>query len=127
AFTALRERVGSGLFAEATRRLALAEEILERIAAIRASLEAPLMGWARANLDDMHAHLTALAPAGFLRDVPETLLAEYPRYLQALARRAERALRDPLRDQQRMLELAPFVQALQQAQLEGQGDTPEWR
>jgi len=127
AFTALRDRVGRGLFAEATRRLALAGDILDRVAAIRARLESPLMGWARANLDDMHAHLAELAPAGFLRDVPEPLLAEYPRYLRALELRAERALRDPLRDQQRMLELAPFVEALQQAQLEGAGREPEWR
>ncbi|MGO1540837.1 MAG: ATP-dependent RNA helicase HrpA [Luteimonas sp.] len=127
AFAALRDRVGRGVFAEATRRLRLAEDILDRVAAIRARLDSRLMGWARANLDDMHAHLAALAPPGFLRDVPETLLAEYPRYLQALELRAERALRDPLRDQQRMLELAPFAQALQQAQLEGVGDEPQWR
>ena len=127
AFADLRDRVGRGVFAEATRRLRLAEEILERVAAVRAGLESNLMGWARANLDDMHAHLAALAPPGFLRDVPETLLAQYPRYLQALELRAERALRDPVRDQQRMLELAPFVQALMQARLEGAGDEPGWR
>jgi len=127
AFAALRDRVGRGLFPEAARRLRLAEEILERVAAVRAGLESNLLGWARANLDDMHAHLAALAPPGFLRGVPESLLAEYPRYLQALERRAERALRDPLRDQQRMLELAPFVEALAQAGLEETGDEPGWQ
>ena len=127
AFADLRDRVGREVFAEATRRLQLAEEILERIAAVRASLESNLMGWARANLDDMHAHLAELAPPGFLRDVPASTLAEYPRYLQALTLRAERALRDPARDQQRMLELAPFVEALAQARLEGAGDAPGWR
>ncbi|MGY0560145.1 ATP-dependent RNA helicase HrpA [Luteimonas sp. A277] len=126
AFAAVRDRIGRGVSAESMRRLQLAEEILERIAAIRAGLESTLMGWARANLDDMHAHLAALAPPGFLREVPESLLAEYPRYLQALELRAERALRDPLRDQQRMLELVPFVQALEEAGLQGQGHEPEW-
>ena len=127
AFADRRDRVGREVFAEATRRLRLAEEILERVAAVRAGLESNLMGWARANLDDMHAHLAELAPPGFLRDVPESLLAQYPRYLQALELRAERALRDPGRDQQRMLELAPFVEALAQARLEGEGDQPGWR
>src|SRR5699024_6625086 len=83
--------------------------------------------WARANLDDMQAQLAALAPPGFLREVPEALLAEYPRYLQALELRAERALRDPQRDQQRMLELSPFVQALEEAHLQGRGEDPQWR
>ena len=127
AFAAERDRIGRGLSAEAMRRLQLAEEILDRIAAIRAGLESTLMGWARANLDDMQAHLAALAPPGFLREVPEALLAEYPRYLQALELRAERALRDPQRDQQRMLELSPFVQALEEARLQGQGEDPQWR
>ncbi|MDH5822220.1 ATP-dependent RNA helicase HrpA [Luteimonas sp. RD2P54] len=127
AFAARRDAVARALFAESTRRLRLAENILERVAAIRARLDSGLMGWARANLDDMRAQLSALAPPGFLRDVPEPLLAETPRYLQALELRAERALRDPLRDQQRMLELAPFVSALRQAEVEGESKAPQWR
>src|SRR5690606_30351380 len=127
AFADLRDRVVRWLGTEGARRLQLAEEIRERSAAVRASLESDLGGWARANLDDMHAHLAELAPPGFLRDVPEALLAEYPRYLQALELRAERALRDPVRDQQRMLELAPFVEALAQARIEGVGEEEGWR
>ncbi|WP_149195577.1 DUF3418 domain-containing protein [Luteimonas suaedae] len=127
AFAQRRDAIARTLFGEATRRLRLAEEILDRIAEIRARLDSGLMGWARANLDDMQAHLAALAPPGFLRDTPEALLAEYPRYLKALALRAERALRDPLRDQQRMLELKPFVEALQQAAVEGEDGEPGWQ
>ncbi|MEZ0469360.1 DUF3418 domain-containing protein [Luteimonas salinilitoris] len=127
AFAQRRDAIARTLFGEATRRLRLAEEILDRIAEIRARLDSGLMGWARANLDDMQAHLAALAPPGFLGDTPEALLAEYPRYLKALALRAERALRDPLRDQQRMLELKPFVEALQQAAVEGEDDGPGWQ
>jgi ATP-dependent helicase HrpA len=63
----------------------------------------------------MRAQLDALAHPGFLRDVPAEALAEYPRWLKALSLRAERAQRDPARDQQRMLELAPFAQALADA------------
>ena len=89
-----------------------AEAILGLVAEARAKLESTLMGWARGNLDDMCAQLAALVPPGFLREVPATALAEYPRYLKALALRGERAQRDPVRDQARMLELAPFVAAL---------------
>ena len=52
------------------------------------------------------------AAPGFLRDVPAAALAEYPRWLKALVLRAERAQRDPTRDQARMLELKPFADAL---------------
>ena len=60
----------------------------------------------------MRAHLNALVAPGFLRDVPAAALADYPRYLKALSLRAERAQRDPTRDQSRLLELQPFVSAL---------------
>jgi ATP-dependent helicase HrpA len=85
------------------------------VAEVRARLESKLIGWARANLDDMQAQLAALAHPGFLRDVPATALESYPRYLKALSVRAERAQRDPLRDQQRMLDLKPLVDALDAA------------
>ncbi|CAN5642196.1 ATP-dependent RNA helicase HrpA [soil metagenome] len=127
AFATLREEVGRGLFAEAMRRLQLAESILVQVAAVRARLESPLVGWASGNLDDMRAHLHSLAYPGFLRAAAPDLLAEYPRYLKAVSLRAERALRDPQRDQQRMLELRPFVDALACAEEEGLAVAPEWR
>src|SRR3546814_519897 len=71
--------------------------------------------------------LAALVPPGFLRDVPASVLAEYPRYLKALATRAQRALNDPSRDQQRMLELRPFADALADAAIAGRADDPEWQ
>ena len=67
-----------------------------------------------------------MAP-GFLRDVPAGALAEYPRYLRALSLRAERALRDPARDQARMLEIKPFSDALATATAAGHADRAEWR
>ena len=108
-------------------RLKQAEAILSAVAEARAKLESPLMGWASGNLDDMRAHLHSLTPPGFLRSVPAQALREYPRYLKALALRGERALRDPVRDQARMLELKPFVDALAQAVEEGEADAPEWQ
>src|SRR3546814_15553697 len=75
----------------------------------------------------MQAQLAALVPPGFLRDAPASVLAEYPRYLKALATRAQRALNDPSRDQQRMLELRPFADALADAAIAGRAGDPEWQ
>ncbi|WP_240099886.1 ATP-dependent RNA helicase HrpA [Thermomonas flagellata] len=112
AFARRRDALARALFGEAMQRLRQAETILGLVAEVRAKLEATLVGWARANLDDMREQLEALAAPGFLRDTPAAALAEYPRWLKALALRAERAQRDPGKDQARMLELAPFQQAL---------------
>src|SRR5690606_34217622 len=127
AFAALVAETGKALFPEAMRRLQQAEKILALVAEARAALDGKLMGWARGNLDDMQAQLAALVPAGFLRDVPAVALGEYPRYLKALATRAARALNDPPRDQQRMLELKPFADALEHARAAGRDGEPGWQ
>ncbi|MBW3551121.1 MAG: DUF3418 domain-containing protein, partial [Proteobacteria bacterium] len=126
-FAARVDAIGKRVFGEATERLQQAELILAAVAEARAKLESPLIGWASGNLDDMRAHLASLTPPGFLRDVPAQALRDYPRYLKALALRGERALRDPLRDQARMLELKPFSDALAEAAADGLGDTPQWQ
>ena len=61
------------------------------------------------------------------RNVPAEALHGYPRYLKALLLRAERALRDPARDQARMLELKPFADALRDAEAAGRATDPDWR
>ena len=127
AFAGLRDETGTALFPEATRRLRQAEEILGLVAEVRGRLDAKLVGWASGNLDDMRAQLGALVPPGFLRDMPASALREYPRYLKALALRAERALRDPARDQARMLELKPFADALGEAVASGIAGEPAWQ
>ena len=127
AFEARVERMGRTLFGEAMTRLKQAETILARVAEVRAALESNLMGWARANLDDLHAQLAALAAPGFLRDTPAEALAEYPRWLKAMALRAERALRDPARDQARMLEIVPFAGALAEARERGVDREAGWQ
>jgi ATP-dependent helicase HrpA len=127
AFAARSDAIGKALFGEAMARLQQAETILGLVAEVRARLDSKLIGWARGNLDDMQAQLGALVPPGFLRDVPAQALAEYPRYLRALATRAERALNDPSRDQQRMLEIRPFAQAMAEAAADGRAGDPEWQ
>jgi ATP-dependent helicase HrpA len=127
AFEQRRDDAGKRLFGEAMERLKLAEAILSAVAELKPQLEAPLMGWARGNLDDLRAQLAALVHAGFLRDTPADALAQLPRYLKAMTLRAERAKRDPAKDQARMLELKPFADALAQATEEGIVQAPDWQ
>ncbi|MET0289772.1 MAG: DUF3418 domain-containing protein, partial [Pseudoxanthomonas sp.] len=126
-FAQRRDSAGKALFGEAMERLKLAEAILGAVAELKPELEAPLMGWARGNLDDLHAQLAALVQPGFLRHTPAEALAQFPRYLKAMKLRAERAKRDPTRDQQRMLELTPFIEALDEAALLGKREQDAWQ
>jgi ATP-dependent helicase HrpA len=126
AFAARRDAIAKALFPEAMRRLQQAEAILLQVSEVRAKLDSRLIGWARGNLDDMQAQLDALVRPGFLRDVPANALAEYPRWLKALALRAERALRDPAKDQARMLELKPFAETVEAA-LAAQPQDQDWQ
>jgi ATP-dependent helicase HrpA len=121
------EEAARTLFAEAMARLQIAEAILGLVAEIKPRLESPLLGWASGNLDDLKAQLAGLVPQGFLRDTPADALVEYPRYLKALSLRAERALRDPVRDQARMLELKPFTDAIAAARADGRIRDPAWQ
>lgn len=127
AFERRRDEAGKALFGAAMERLALAESILSAVAELKPLLESPLMGWARGNLDDLRAQLDALVHPGFLRDTPAEALAQFPRYLKAMVLRTERAKRDPTRDQQRMLELKPFVDALEDATERGVAAQPQWQ
>ncbi|MDO5505624.1 MAG: ATP-dependent RNA helicase HrpA [Pseudoxanthomonas suwonensis] len=127
AFQAHADTLGKAVFGEAMRRLQQAEAILGRVAEVRAALDSELLGWASGNLDDMRAQLDALAGPGFLREVPAEALANYPRWLKALSVRGERALRDPGRDQQRMLEIAGFVEAIADAMGDARAADPDWR
>ncbi|WP_334177537.1 ATP-dependent RNA helicase HrpA [Pseudoxanthomonas sp.] len=127
AFGQRRDDAGKRLFGEAMERLKLAEAILSAVAELKPQLDAPLMGWARGNLDDLRAQLAGLVHAGFLRDTPADALAQLPRYLKAMTLRAERAKRDPAKDQARMLELKPFADALAQANDDGIVRSPDWQ
>jgi ATP-dependent helicase HrpA len=127
AFDRCYEDAGKKLFGEAMARLTLAENILTAVAELKPQLQAPLMGWARGNLDDLHEQLNALVHPGFLRNTPAEALAQFPRYLKAMTLRAERAKRDPTRDQQRMLEIKPFADALKDAAALGHAAKPQWQ
>ncbi|MEO8011480.1 MAG: DUF3418 domain-containing protein, partial [Dokdonella sp.] len=103
AFEALIATLASSLFAAAVQRLALAEAIIEAHAELLPWLQAPLLGFAKANYDDLREQRDELLAPGFLRTTDPQRLAHYPRYLRAMRLRAERLRQDPARDQARML------------------------
>jgi len=113
AFEALVNEVSKSLGPHAVRRLALIEEVLVAYAELAPKLHPPLMGFARANYDDLRAQLVRLVHPGFARALPLARLAELPRYLKAMSLRVERLVLDPRKDQQRMLEVRTFVDALE--------------
>jgi ATP-dependent helicase HrpA len=84
-------------------RLAIVEDVLAAYAELGPWLEPPLMGYARANYDDLREQLEALVHPGFVREVEKSRLAHFPRYLKAMRLRAERLRQDAARDQARML------------------------
>jgi len=107
-FQALHTQMARELFGAAVERLKLAEPIIEAQADLKPWLQPPLMGFARASYDDLREQLESLLTAGFLRELPASRLAHYPRYLKAMRLRAERLRQDPAKDQQRMLQVLPF-------------------
>jgi len=103
AFEHARETIVRQLFPVAIELLALAEGIIAAYAELRPLLQPPLLGFARANYDDLEEQLRELLAPGFLRATGRTRLAQFPRYLKAMKLRAERLRQDPARDQARML------------------------
>lgn len=99
-------------FAESVKRLALIEAALAAYAELLPKLKPPLLGFAKANFDDVRRQLDGLIFAGFARHVPKARLADLPRYLKAMRLRIERLLADPRKDQARMLIVLPFEKQL---------------
>ncbi len=108
AFDALVTETSKQLGPTVVRRLALVEEILQAYAALLPQLNPPLLGFAKANYDDLRTQLRGLVRPGFARELPVQRLAELPRYLKAMALRAQRLQIDPRRDQARMIEVQAF-------------------
>ena len=127
AFHARVEAIAKGLMPAAVERLQRVEAIVSAYVALLPLLEPPLMGWATASYGDLRAQLQALIHPGFLRSTPASALRELPRYLRAMALRAERLRLDPQRDQARLLELQPFTTALEQARAAGREADPRWQ
>ncbi len=103
AFEARKQDIVRTLYPSALSRLEIAERIISQLADLAGWLEPPLIGFARANYDDLDEQLAELAFAGFLRELDAARLAHYPRYIEAMRVRAERLRQDPTRDQARLL------------------------
>lgn len=106
------ERLRGALGAEVGERTRLVDELLCGYGALRRRMEPPLLGYAKANLDDLQGQLDRLFCSGFARRWPRDRLVHFPRYLKAAELRLERLMRDPAKDQQWQLEVAPFDEAL---------------
>ena len=119
AFEALRTQCSRELFGAGVERLKLAEPIIEAQAELKPWLEPPLLGFARASYDDLREQFDALLAPGFLRELPLSRLAHYPRYLKAMRLRGERLRQDPAKDQQRMLQVLPYWRAYLQQRAAG--------
>jgi ATP-dependent helicase HrpA len=96
------QRAGIGLPVQEISRSV--QGTLERLARVQAALPKTAPGTAA----DIRAQLAWLVPAGFLLTTPWERLREYPRYLQALEQRLEKAARDVRRDAQLTAEVAPL-------------------
>jgi ATP-dependent helicase HrpA len=103
AFRHAEFEIGGKLFATAVDWLKLVEEVLMGYAEFTPWLEPPLIGYARANYDDLREQLAALVYPGFVQKVQKSHLRHFSRYLKAMRLRAERLRQDATRDQARML------------------------
>jgi len=119
AFEKLRTQFSRELFGAGVERLKLAEPVIEAQAELKPWLEPPLLGFARASYDDLREQFDALLTPGFLRELPVSRLAHYPRYLRAMRLRGERLRQDPAKDQQRMLQVLPYWRAYLQHRAAG--------
>jgi ATP-dependent helicase HrpA len=102
-FRDLQATLARNLFPAAVDWLQTVEEVLAAYAELTPWLEPPLMGYARANYEDLQEQLDSLVHPGFVREVEKSHLRQFPRYLKAMRLRAERLRQDATRDQARML------------------------
>jgi len=122
AFEALSSATSRQLGPTIVRRLDVVEEILKAYAALVPQLNPPLLGFAKANYDDLREQLAGLIHPGFARELALDRLTDMPRYLKAMALRVQRLELDPRKDQLRMIEVREFIDAL--AVQRANSDTP---
>ena len=113
-FQRLCEAISKHLGPLCTKRAAQVDEILSAASALKRKLKPPVIGMAKANLDDLQAQLDGLIYRKFLLQVQASRLQHYPRYLKAMQIRLERLFLDPSKDQNKMLDLLPFMAHVQQ-------------
>jgi ATP-dependent helicase HrpA len=83
-------------------------DILDRQRALRAELRAEESALPAASYADIEEQLVNLLFRGFLRVIPDEVLASYPRYLSALGRRLDKLRRGGAGDSRKLAGLAPL-------------------
>ncbi|HSX61374.1 MAG TPA: ATP-dependent RNA helicase HrpA [Tahibacter sp.] len=111
------------LFPTAMQWLGLVEDVLAAYVELGPWLKAPLMGYGKANYDDLHEQLRELMHPGFVRELSRARLAHYPRYLKAMRLRAERLRVDASRDQARLLAVQGYWR--EYLKFRASGEAPE--
>ncbi|HEY1549663.1 MAG TPA: DUF3418 domain-containing protein, partial [Kofleriaceae bacterium] len=99
---------------------------LERARALLKPL-ASRPGVTRAGVEDIQAQLAELVPADLMRATPTQRLVHITRYLKAVIVRLQRLSHDPLKDQQKATQVAPFVRRYQQLPATAESDRDELR
>ncbi len=122
AFREAEAEIGGHLFATAVDLLKLVEEVLAAYAEFTPWLEPPLIGYAKANYDDLREQLAELVHPGFVQKVEKSRLQHFPRYLKAMRLRAERLRQDATRDQARMLTVRGYWREYLQRKASGDAD-----
>lgn len=111
----LRELKSIPLPALAFEKVRLVSGVLENYLLCRRRIEAIPGRGPLANLRaEVTTHLEQLVPPDFIRLYDDHRLARLPAYLQALARRIERALLDPEKDRSKKRQVEIFTARLQQ-------------
>ena len=108
AFREVEAELARDVFPTAIEWLAVVENVLTAYAELTPWLEPPLMGYARANYEDLREQLDALVHPGFVREIERSRLRDVARYLKAMRLRAERLRHDATRDQARMLTVRAY-------------------
>jgi ATP-dependent helicase HrpA len=89
-------------------------QILELSHQVRQAISAVTQVNWMSSIMDMQQQLERLVFRGFLRQVPDERLNDYPRYLQGILKRVEKLSHAAARDQQRMREMGELQQRWEQ-------------
>jgi len=105
AFNRLRDAVRADLHDVTYEITSTVAETLDQAAAVRRRLDDLTDRQDVHVTEDLQAQLSWLVHDGFVAETGRVRLAHLPRYLRAMLRRLDRLRSDPLRDDQRMLEV----------------------
>jgi len=113
AFEAMLARGKGDFLPAAQKRLAGLDQLLNSWRGLEQKLDKQFpLAWAHAH-GDIRGQLSDLFPDDWLRQVPADWLAEYPRYLNAIAQRIDKLGGQISRDRAQALELAPLTEQWQ--------------